>query len=119
STWGGDAVDFGWMLGFDRLQWSLNVNVAPAFITPAYHAAMAVSHGHAETAMAFRIMMQQPTSAALAAGTAQLGVPNATDTQFQHPFGDFSPTQWAGLLMNRYMHETGATEQTFATFAEV
>jgi acetyl-CoA acetyltransferase len=119
STWGGDAVDFGWMLGFDRLQWSLNVSVAPAFITPAYHAALAVAQGHAETAMAFRIMMQQPTSAALAAGTAQLGAPNATDTQFQYPFGDFSPTQWAGLLMNRYMHETGATEQTFATFAEV
>ncbi|MGD9704590.1 MAG: thiolase family protein [Acidimicrobiia bacterium] len=119
STWGGDAVDFAWMLGFDRLQWSLNVGVSPAFITPAYHAAMAVAHGHAETVMAFRIMMQQPPSAALAAGSAQLGSPSPGDTQFQFPFGDFSPTQWAGLLMNRYMHETGATEETFARFAEV
>jgi acetyl-CoA acetyltransferase len=119
STWGGDAVDFAWMLGFDRLRWSLNVGVAPAFITPAYHAAMAVAHGHAETAMAFRIMMQQPPSAALAAGSAQLGAPSPGDTQFMFPFGDFSPTQWAGLLMTRYMHETGATEETFARFAEV
>ena len=119
STWGGDAVDFAWMMGFDRLQWSLNVGTSPAFITPAYHAAMAVAHGHAETVMAFRIMMQQPPSSALAAGSAQLNTPSPGDIQFQHPFGDFSPTQWAGLLMNRYMHETGATEQTFARFAEI
>jgi acetyl-CoA acetyltransferase len=119
STWGGDAVDFGWMLGFDKLNWSLNVGVSPAFITPAYHAAMAVAHGHAETVMAFRIMMQQPPSAALAAGAATLGAPSMADTQFQYPFGNFSPTQWAGLLMNRYMHETGATEETFARFAEI
>jgi acetyl-CoA acetyltransferase len=119
STWGGDAVDFGWMLGFDRLTWSLNVGVAPAFITPAYHAAMAVAMGHADTVMAFRIMMQQPPSSALAAGTAMLGAPSPGDTQFQYPFGYFSPTQWAGLLMNRYMHETGATEEHFAEFAVV
>jgi acetyl-CoA acetyltransferase len=119
TTWGGDAVDFAWMLGFDRLRWSLNVGVSPAFITPAYHATMAVAHGHAETVMAFRIMMQQPPSAALAAGDAQLGSPSPGDTQFQFPFGNFSPTQWAGLLMNRYMHETGATEKTFAEFAVI
>ncbi len=119
STWGGDAVDFAWMLGFDRLRWSLNVGVSPAFITPAYHAAMAVANGHTDTAMAFRIMMQQPPSSALAAGSAMLGAPSAIDTQFQYPFGDFSPTQWAGLLMNRYMYETGTTEETFARFAEI
>ncbi len=119
STWGGDAVDFAWMMGFDRLKWNLNVGVSPAFITPAYHAAMAVAHGHTETTMAFRLMMQQPPSAALASGAAMLGAPSPGDTQFMYPFGDFSPTQWAGLLMNRYMHETGATEQTFATFAEI
>lgn len=119
STWGGDAVDFAWMMGFDRLQWNLNVGVSPAFITPAYHAAQAVAAGHAETVMAFRIMMQQPPSAALAAGAAMLGSPSPGDTQFQYPFGNFSPTQWAGLMMNRYMHETGSTEETFATFAEI
>jgi acetyl-CoA acetyltransferase len=119
STWGGDAVDFGWMIGFDRLTWSLNVGIAPAFITPAYHAAMAVAEGHADTVMSFRIMMQQPSSAALAAGSAVLQTPSPGDTQFQHPFGNFSPVQWAGMLMNRYMHETGATEETFARFAEI
>lgn len=119
STWGGDAVDFAWMLGFDRLTWSLNAGVSPAFVTPAYHAAQAVALGHAETVMAFRIMMQQPPSAALASGAAMLGEPSMADAQFRYPYGNFSPVQWAGLLMNRYMHETGATEAHFARFAEV
>jgi acetyl-CoA acetyltransferase len=119
TTWGGDAVDFGWMLGFDRLQWSLNVGTSPAFVTPAYHAALAVAQGHAETVMAFRIMMQQPPASTLAAGGAMLGEPSMADAQFRWPYGNFSPTQWAGLLMTRYMHETGATEEHFATFAEV
>jgi acetyl-CoA acetyltransferase len=119
STWGGDAVDLGWMIGFDDLKWSLNVGVAPAFITPAYHAAQAVAMGHADTVMAFRIMMQQPPSAALASGAAMLGEPSMADAQFRWPYGNFSPVQWAGLLMNRYMHETGATEEHFARFAEV
>jgi acetyl-CoA acetyltransferase len=119
TTWGGDAVDFAWMLGFDRLRWSLNVGTSPAFITPAYHAAMAVAAWHADAVMAFRIMMQQPPAAALAAGGAMLGEPNMADAQFRWPYGNFSPTQWAGLLMQRYMHETGATEEHFAVFAEV
>jgi acetyl-CoA acetyltransferase len=119
SALGADVVDLGWMLGFDRLAWSLNAGIAPAFFTPAYHAAMAVAFGHSETAMAFRIMMQQPSTAALAAGTATLGSASPGDTQFQFPMGEFSPTQWAGLLMQRYMYETGATENTFARFAEV
>lgn len=119
TTWGGDAVDFAWMLGLGPLQWSLNVGVAPAFSTPAVHAAMAVAAGHAETVMAFRIMMQQPSSAALAAGNAARGAPSMADTQFSWPFGAFSPTQWAGLFMQRYLHETGSTEDTFATFAEI
>ncbi len=119
STWGGDATDFAWMLGFNKLQWNLNVGTSPAFITPAYHAAQAVATGHSEVCMSFRLMMQQPSSAALAAGGAMLGSPSPGDTQFQYPFGDFSPTQWAGLLMNRYMHESDATEEHFAAFAEV
>jgi acetyl-CoA acetyltransferase len=117
ATWGGDAIDFSWMLGMTPLRWHLNVGVSPAFITPAAHAAMAVAEGQCETSMAFRIMMQQPSSAALAAGGATLGAPSMSDAQFLLPFGDLSPTQWAGLMMNRYMHETGATQEQFAAFA--
>ena len=119
STWGGDATDFAWMLGMGPLRWHLNVGVSPAFVTPAVHAAMAVATGHAETVMAFRLMMQQPSTALLAAGGAQLGAVSAIDTQFLYPFGVFSPTQWAGLMMTRYMHDSDATEDHFAQFAEI
>jgi len=119
TTWGGDAIDFAYMLGMGPLRWHLNVGVSPAFVTPAVHAAMAVAAGHTETCMAFRIMMQQPSGAALASGGAMLQAPSMSDAQFMFPFGDFSPTQWAGLLMNRYLHESDATEEHFAQFAVV
>jgi acetyl-CoA acetyltransferase len=119
STWGGDAIDFAYMIGTSPLRWHLNVGVSPAFITPAAHAAMAVEAGHADTVMAFRIMMQQPPSATLAGGGAQLQMPSMVDAQFSFPFGNFSPTQWAGLMMQRYMHDTGATEEHFAKFAVI
>ena len=34
STWGGDAIDFGWMLGMMPLAWELNAGVSPAFAAP-------------------------------------------------------------------------------------
>ena len=117
ATLGGDALDFAHMLGMAPVSWQLNVGIAPAFVTPAIHAAMAVAAGHSEVCMAWRIMMQQPSSAALSAGAASLGSASAADAQFMAPVGDFSPTQWAGLLMNRYLHESDATEEHFASFA--
>jgi acetyl-CoA acetyltransferase len=119
ATWGGDAIDFAWMLGMGPLRWHLNVGVSPAFISPAVHAATAVAAGHCDTCIAFRIMMQQPSSAAIAAGSDALAVPSMIDAQFLFPFGDFSPTQWAGLLMNRYLHDSDATEEHFAEFAVI
>jgi acetyl-CoA acetyltransferase len=119
TTWGGDAIDFAQMMGMSPVSWHLNVGVSPAFITPATHAAMAVATGHTDVCMAWRIMMQQPSAAVLSAGGAQLGAPDPSEVQFMGPFGDFSPTQWAGLLMNRYLHEFDATEEHFAEFAVV
>ncbi len=119
TTWGGDAIDFAYMLGMSPLRWHLNVGVSPAFVTPAIHAAMAVATGQSETCMAFRIMMQQPSSATLATGGAMLGATSSEDTQFLYPFGNFSPTQWAGLMMNRYLYDSDATEEHFATFASI
>jgi len=117
TTWGGDAIDFADTLGISPVNWHLNVGVSPAFITPAVHAAMAVATGHSEVCMAWRIMMQQPSGAELSAGSAALRSPDMSDAQFLYPFGDFSPTQWAGLLMNRYLHESDCTEEHFAEFA--
>ncbi len=119
TTWGGDAIDFAYMLGMNPLRWHLNVGVSPAFVTPAIHAAMAVATGQSDTCIAFRIMMQQPSSATLASGEAMLGATSSEDTQFLYPFGNFSPTQWAGLMMNRYLYDSDATEEHFAEFASI
>lgn len=119
STWGGDAIDFAYMLGMGPMRWHLNVGVSPAFISPTYHAAQAIATGHAETVIAFRIMMQQSSGTALATGRAMLQTPSTVDAQFSFPVGNFSPTQWAGLMMQRYMYDTGATEDDFARFAVI
>ena len=119
STWGGDATDFAHMLGFGPQKWFLTVGVAPAFISPAMHAWMAVATGQADTVVAWRIMMQQPSSAAMASGAAGSMMAGMSDYQYNMTFGNFSPTVWAGLMMNRYMHETGATEDDFAKFAVI
>ncbi|MCU4186359.1 hypothetical protein K6U06_18475 [Acidiferrimicrobium sp. IK] len=119
TTWGGDATDFAWMLGMGPLRWHLNVGVSPAFITPAIHAAMAVATGQCDVCIAFRIMMQQPSAAQIASGAATLASPSMEDAGMMYPFGDFSPTQWAGLLTNRYLHDSDATEEHFARFAVV
>src|SRR5207249_1706242 len=87
-----------------------------AFVTPAVEAAMAVAAGHTDVCMAFRLMMQQPSSAALAAG-ALLDVPDIDDAQFHWPFGFYSPTQWAALYMNRYLYESATAEEHVAQFA--
>ena len=119
ATMGGDAVDFAAMLGMTPLRWAVNVSIGPAFVAPAIQAAMAVATGMCEVAVAFRLMMQQPSTAQLAGGQGQLAAANADDAEFQSTCGDFSPTQWAGMMMNRYLHESDATEADFARFAVV
>ena len=119
ATWGGDATDFAHMLGFGPQKWFLTVGVAPAFISPAMHAWMAVATGQADTVVAWRIMMQQPSSAAMASGSTGSMMAGMSDYHYNMAFGNFSPTVWAGLMMNRYMHETGATEEDFAKFAVI
>ncbi|HVV31410.1 MAG TPA: thiolase family protein [Mycobacteriales bacterium] len=115
TTWGGNPVDIAQMLGAMPLRWHLDVAVSPAFISPAIHASWAVATGQADVVLAMRVIMQQPSQANAAAG----GPGMVFDAQFQHPFGDLIPAQWAGLLMNRYLHESDATEDDFARFAVV
>lgn len=113
TTWGGNPIDFAHMLGFSPRRWHLDVGISPAFISPAIHAVHAVASGQADTVVAMRVILQQPSQANLWAG----GTGMAFDAQFQHPFGDLMPAQWAGLLTNRYLHESDATEEDFANFA--
>jgi acetyl-CoA acetyltransferase len=121
-TLGGEVMDYAHMLGETPLRYQLNCdNAAPAFIAPATQAAMAVAAGQADVCMAFRVMMQQPssTNADLIAYLMQKATPNTADAEFTQPFGSFSPTQWAGIHMNRYLHESDATEEHFSIFASI
>jgi acetyl-CoA acetyltransferase len=113
STWGGDAVDFGWMLGMMPLSWFSNCGVGAAFSNPAIDAIAAIQAGLCDTAMAFRVIKQQPSAAAMQEGTASLGVGVDDMARFLFPHGVFSPVQWAGLMTQRYMAEYGATEEMF------
>lgn len=118
SALGIDPHEAGWMLGMMPVAWTSSVGIAPAFVTPAVQSYAAVASGLADTCLAFRIMMQQPSSAQVASGAAatSTGAPG-NDGQFAQPFGVFSPVQWAGLLMQRYLHDSDATEEDFAALA--
>ncbi len=111
----------GWMLGIEPLNWWASGMMAPAFGYSAAQAIAAVASGFCHTALALRVIKQQPSARAMAAGTAPRDNPmvayqlaGATgDRQFLAPFGAGSPTQWAGLLTRRHMEEFGTTEEQF------
>jgi acetyl-CoA acetyltransferase len=110
-----------WMLGVEPLNWWASGMMVPAFGYSAVQAIAAVASGFCHTAMAIRVIKQQPSGAAMAAGTAARDNPMvaamlsqaAGDRQFLAPFGGGSPTQWAGLLTQRHMAEFGTTEEQF------
>jgi acetyl-CoA acetyltransferase len=111
----------GWMLGIEPLNWWASGMMVPAFAYSASQAIAAIASGFCHTVLALRVILQQPSAQAMAAGTAsrdnpmvafQLGAA-AGDRQFLAPFGAGSPTQWAGLLTRRHMEEFGTTEEQF------
>jgi acetyl-CoA acetyltransferase len=118
---GTEPLNDAWMLGVEPLRWWASGMMVPAFAYSAVQAIAAVASGFCHTALALRMIKQQPSGAAMAAGTAardnpmvmqQLG--GATgDRQFLAPFGAGNPTQWAGLLTQRHMAEFGTTEEQF------
>jgi acetyl-CoA acetyltransferase len=118
---GTEPLHDGWMLGIEPLNWWASGFMVPAFAYSAAQAIAAVASGFCHTALALRVIKQQPSAAAMAAGTAardnpmvaaQLGGASG-DRQFLAPFGAGSPTQWAGLLTRRHMEEFGTTEEQF------
>jgi acetyl-CoA acetyltransferase len=113
ATLGGEALSDSRMLGMDPINFFFTGMISPAYVHPAMMAVAAIRSGFAHTVMTTRIMMQQPSGAQrLSDGAAAAAV--GGDMQFTAPIGGGIPTQWAGLLTRRYMHETGATEENFA-----
>jgi acetyl-CoA acetyltransferase len=115
---GTEPLNDAWLLGIEPLNWWATGMMAPAFSYAAVQAIAAVAAGFSHTALALRVIKQQPSGKALAQGktdhpmTAMMSMA-AGDRQWLTPFGTGSPTQWAGLLTQRYMAQYGATEEDF------
>jgi acetyl-CoA acetyltransferase len=115
---GTDPLSDGWMLGIEPLNWFGSGGMVPAFSYAAMNAIAAVAAGFCHTALALRVIQQQPSGSAMAAGgggahamiAAMMG---GGDRQFIGPFGAGNPTQWAGLFTQRHMSEFGTTEEQF------
>ena len=114
STMGGEAMADAWMLGITPINYFFNPAGGPAFVYPAIHAISAIASGLAHTVIATRIIQQQPSSSAMASGTAPPRRASTGDGQFTAPFGLLSPTQnIAGFLARRHMVQFGTTEEQF------
>jgi acetyl-CoA acetyltransferase len=116
---GTEPLNDAWLLGIEPVNWWASGLMAPAFSYSASQAIAAIASGYCHTALALRVIQQQPSSSALVQGaganhpmTSMLHAA-AGDRQFLTPFGAGSPVQWAGLLTQRYMAQYGATERDF------
>jgi acetyl-CoA acetyltransferase len=116
---GSDALRDAWMLGITPLNWFFAGGMGPAFVYAAHQAIAAIASGFCHTALALRIIPQQPTGAKLLGGAGashpmtQMLTQAAGDRQFLLPFGAGNPPQWAGLLTHRHMLQFGTTEEQF------
>ena len=116
---GTEPLNDAWLLGIEPVNWWANGMMAPAFSYSATQAIAAIASGFCDTALALRVIGQQPSSSALVKGaganhpmTSMLHRA-AGDRQFIVPFGAGSPVQWAGMFTQRYMQQYGATEEDF------
>ncbi len=116
---GTEPLNDAWLLGIEPLNWWASGMMAPAFSYAATQAIAAVASGFCHTALALRVIQQQPSSSALVKGagathpmTSMLHAASG-DRQWLTPFGAGSPVQWAGLFTQRYMAQYGTTEEDF------
>ena len=120
---GSDALRDAWMLGITPLSWFFAGALGPAFVYAAHQAIAAIAAGFCHTALALRIVPQQPTGAKLLGGAGamhpmtQMLTQASGDRQFSLPFGAGNPPQWAGLLTQRHMAQFGTTAEHFGHHA--
>jgi acetyl-CoA acetyltransferase len=118
ATVGTEPLHDAWLLGIEPLNWFAAGMMAPAFSYAAMQAIAAVASGFCDAALALRVIKQQPSAKTMAKGGAADELTSylhqaAGLRQWLTPFGAGSPTQWAGLLTQRYMAQFGATEEDF------
>jgi acetyl-CoA acetyltransferase len=65
---GSEPLNDAWLLGIEPLNWFASGMMAPAFSFAAMQSIAAIASGFCHTALALRVIMQQPSGAALAKG---------------------------------------------------
>jgi len=86
-----------------------------AYSVAALHGIAAVASGSCHTCLTVRTIHQDGAAGGLTAGQATTRV--AGNRQFLYPYGSFTGSHWAGLYMQRHMHQYGTTEEHFGNFA--
>jgi acetyl-CoA acetyltransferase len=121
GTMGGNALSIAHLMGMTPVNYFFTSSMmAPAFVEPAIMSMSAVASGVCHTCVAVRLIRRQPGQAdilaARAGGTGPMKV--GGDMQFSAPFGAGAAASLiAGLQMQRYLSEFGATEEQFAVNA--
>jgi acetyl-CoA acetyltransferase len=104
------------MIGVPELEY-FNTNVdGGAYAMAALTGAAAVASGSCDTCLTLRPIMQATATGASVARQGQESFVSGPN-EFLAPFGSISGAQWAGMAMQRTMHEYGFTEQMFGAFA--
>ena len=119
GTMGGNALSIAHLMGMTPVNYFFTSSMmAPAFVEPAIMSMSAVASGVCHTCVAVRLIRRQPGQADILAsrGTGPMKV--GGDMQFSAPFGAGAAASLiAGLQMQRYLSEFGATEEQFAVNA--
>jgi acetyl-CoA acetyltransferase len=85
-----------------------------AYAVGAIHGIAAVASGSCHTCLTLRTVHRMGASGNTR-GLPPQGV--GGNQQFLAPFGDLTAAHWAGMYMQRHMHEFGTTEEQFGAFA--
>jgi len=107
------ATDMGDVLGIPDLGFYSGSVDGAAYAVAAIHGIAAVASGSCHTCLTLRTVHRIGATGSSREVPAE-GVGGRQ--QFLAPYGEFTAAQWAGMYMQRHMHEFGTTEEQFGAF---
>ena len=109
------ATDTADLLGIPDVAWYSGSIDGAAYSVAALHGIAAVASGSCHTCLTIRTMHQR------AGASPTVDDPSINeahgDQQFLQPYGAMTGSHFAGVYMQRYMHEYGISEEQFGAFA--